>query len=59
METKQKKHGQKFEAVKFMRKVRNDLTDQYYKDQQQYMEDLKKAMEAFKKDRQKANKKAE
>jgi hypothetical protein len=37
-----------FHAVDFMRQVRDELTEKFFKDRQNYLEYLKKAMEDFK-----------
>jgi hypothetical protein len=37
-----------FHAVEFMRQVRRDLSEKYLRDQEQYLLDLKRAMEEFK-----------
>lgn len=37
-----------FHAVEFMREVRNELTEMYLKDKQNYLDYLKKALEDFK-----------
>ncbi len=51
METKTE---QKFKAVDFMRKVREELSNLYNTDKKRYFEEIKKAMEDFKARRQKA-----
>ncbi len=43
-----------FHAVGFMRKVRFDLSEKYLQNKQQYIKDLKKAIEDFKRRQQKA-----
>jgi len=48
METKTKEIETEFHAVDFMRKVRRELSEKYLQNKEQYMEDLKKAMEEFK-----------
>ena len=48
METKNKTIEKDFHAVDFMRKVRSELTEQFSKDKQKYLDYLKKAMEDFK-----------
>ena len=37
-----------FHAVEFMRKVRGELTEQFLKDKQKYLDFLQKALEDFK-----------
>jgi hypothetical protein len=37
-----------FHTVEFMRTVRNELSEQFFKDKQKYLAFLKKAMEDFK-----------
>ena len=48
METKNKEIETEFHAVDFMRKVRLELSEKYLQNKEQYMNDLKKAMEDFK-----------
>jgi hypothetical protein len=38
----------KFQAVEFMREVRNELTEQFLHDRQKYLDYLKKSMDDFK-----------
>jgi len=54
METKNKTIEKEFHAVEFMRQVRSELTQQYLKDKQKYLDYLKKAMEDFKLKQKKA-----
>ncbi len=54
METKNKTTETEFHAVDFMRKVRSELTDKYLVNKEQYMTDLKKAMEDFKRKQERA-----
>ena len=48
METKINKENKEFHAVDFMRQVRAELTEQFLKDKQKYLDYLHKAMEEFK-----------
>ena len=43
-----KKMDKEFHAVEFMRQVRSELTEQFLKDKQKYLEYLKKTMDEFK-----------
>jgi hypothetical protein len=47
METN-KKAKENFHAVDYMRQVRNELTEQFLKDKERYLEFLQKALEEFK-----------
>ena len=47
METNKKTENE-FHAVDFMRQVRSELTEQFLKDKQKYLDYLKKTMEDFK-----------
>ena len=47
METN-KKAEKEFHTVDFMRQVRYELTEQFLKDKQKYLDYIKKAMEDFK-----------
>jgi len=49
-----KKTDKEFHAVEFMRKVREELTEQYSQDKQKYLEYLKKSMQDFKLKQEKA-----
>jgi len=40
-----------FKAVEFMREIRRELSDLYAKDKKQYFNEIRRAMEAFKKQR--------
>jgi hypothetical protein len=44
-----------FHAVDFMRQVRSDLSQKYMQDKDRYLQDLKTAMEDFKRKQEKAN----
>lgn len=46
-------HGE-FHAVEFMRQVRSDLSQKDLQDKEQYLQDLKKAMDDFKRKQEKA-----
>ncbi len=48
MKTMKKKTESEFQAVEFMRKRRSELSEKYLQDKEQYMRDLKKALEDFK-----------
>ena len=48
METKNKEIETEFHAVDFMREVRSELSEKYLHNKEQYLKDLKKAMEDFK-----------
>ncbi len=54
METQNKTVENEFHAVDFMRQVRSELTERYLQDKEQYVKDLKKAMENFKRRQEKA-----
>jgi len=54
METTKIKTETEFHAVDFMRKVRRELSEKYLQDKEQYMRDLKAAMEDFKQRQKKA-----
>lgn len=54
METKNKITENEFHAVDFMRKVRIELSKKYLQNKEQYLKDLKKAMEDFKHRQEKA-----
>lgn len=50
-----KKTGKKdFHAVDFMRQVRAELTDEFLKDKQKYLDYLKKVMGDFRREQRKA-----
>ena len=51
MKTKNEKG---FKAVDFMRMVREELSNLYHTDRKRYFQEIKKAMEDFKANRQKA-----
>ncbi len=53
METKNKTVETEFHAVEFMRQVRGKLSEKYLQDKEQYMKDLKIAMEDFKRRQEK------
>jgi hypothetical protein len=42
------KHVEEFHAVEFMRKVRSELTEQFFQDRKIYLIYLKRSMEEFK-----------
>lgn len=48
METKNSITKEEFHTVDFMRKVRNELSEEYLTDKQKYLENLKKVMADFK-----------
>ena len=54
METNKQLKNKEFHAVEFMRKVRNELTEQFLQDKSKYIEYLKKTMEDFKNRQKKA-----
>ena len=43
-----KKHVEEFHTVEFMRKVRSELTEQFFQDRKGYLNYLKHSMEEFK-----------
>lgn len=49
METESNNQKTDFHAVEFMRQVRSELTEQFLKDQQQYLNYLHQVMADFKK----------
>ena len=51
---KNNKTENEFHAVEFMRKVRGELTEEFLKDKQKYLDYLKKALEDFKHRQKKA-----
>ena len=48
MENKTKQKEKEFHAVDFMHQVRGELTEQFLKDKEKYLDYLKKAMDDFK-----------
>ena len=54
MERKNKAAETEFHAVDFMRKVRLELSEKYLHNKEQYLKDLKNAMEDFKRRQKKA-----
>lgn len=48
MENKSKKTNNKFHAVDFMRKVRNELSEDFLQDKKKYFDYLKTVMDDFK-----------
>ena len=52
---KKNKAENDFHAVEFMRKVRGELTEQFLKDKQKYLDFLQKALEDFKLRQKKAS----
>jgi hypothetical protein len=54
MKTENKNTGSEFHAVDFMRQVRSELSKKYLQDKEQYLRDLKNAMEDFKRKQGKA-----
>ena len=49
METKNNNNDKDFHAVDFMRQVRSELTEQFLKDKQKYLDYLHQVMADFKK----------
>ncbi len=58
METQNKNGENDFHAVDFMRRVRSKMTAKYLQDKEQYLGDLKKALEDFKRRQEEAFKQA-
>lgn len=54
MKTQNKNTDNQFHAVDFMRQVRRELSKKYLQDKDQYLQDLKTAMENFKRKQEKA-----
>lgn len=52
---KSKHKLKEFHAVEFMREARNELTQKYLNDKQNYLDYLKKSLEEFKARQKKAN----
>lgn len=51
---KNKQAAKRFHAVEFMREARSKMTEEYYKDKDKYLANLRKAMEDFKRRQKKA-----
>ena len=54
MKTPIKNTQSEFHAVDFMRQVRSELSERYLQDKKQYLQNLKIAMEDFKRSQEKA-----
>ncbi len=54
MKTQNKIMDNQFHAVDYMRQVRSELSKKYLQDKEQYLKDLKTAMENFKRKQEKA-----
>ena len=54
MDTQTKNSDNQFHAVDFMRQVRSDLSQRYLQDRAKYLQDLKTALENFKRKQEKA-----
>lgn len=53
MKTENNKMEEEFHAVDFMRQVRTELSEKYLQDKEQYLEELKDAMDEFKRRQEK------